>query len=221
MGRARTAASQANPSIVGGKFAFWRQLVTGMPRTEHPIGSALQQLLKEHPLDPRAMLQIIDAKEQDCYRKGFQTIGKVVAHYELTEGLLYQLIDHDACKEGLRHFGAATGLYKLLRSSVKARALGQDPEFPLDMIEKHGLLASALQQRRVSSQQLAPVVAEIHSIAQTHLSQSKKLGDIGLYSVVIERFLDQVQRADFDLEHVSSKPDGLLPLRLWFRHFFF
>lgn len=166
------------------------------------------------------MLQIIDAKEQDCYRKGFQTIDKAVAHYELTEGLLCQLIDCDASKAGLRHFGAATGLYKLLRSSVKARSLGQNPELPLDMIEKHGLLASALQQRRVASQQLAPVVAEIHSIAQTHLSQSKRLGDIGLYSVVIERLLGQVKRAEFDLERVSSKPDGLLPLRLWLRHFF-
>lgn len=61
LSRARSKVSVSNPSLVKGKYVFWRDVVNGA-ENEHPIGSALLEVIREHRLPKDVLLSLIDAK---------------------------------------------------------------------------------------------------------------------------------------------------------------
>lgn len=59
LSRTRTGISLSNPVFSSGKFAFWRDVVEGGNVRGHPIGTALQSVLRE---DRAILINIINYK---------------------------------------------------------------------------------------------------------------------------------------------------------------
>lgn len=62
LSRARTAAALDNPSIVAGKFAFWRDVVGRGQRTEHPIADGLQTISRQYRWPVDLVMEMVGAK---------------------------------------------------------------------------------------------------------------------------------------------------------------
>ncbi len=106
LSRTRTASSLANPSVVAGKFSFWRDVINGQP-TQHPIGLAMTESIRQYNWPTHNLKEFIDAKvhqlllyflkflfqkERDSHRKLFYTTEELEQHYRLTEGNLAILL---------------------------------------------------------------------------------------------------------------------------------
>lgn len=65
LSRTRNVVTVSNPNLVRGKYTFWRSVVNGQ-ETDHPIGAALLEIIRERNIPRDCLISIIDAKVQSC-----------------------------------------------------------------------------------------------------------------------------------------------------------
>lgn len=107
------------------RLQWWRDAVTGLQSgktLEHPVVSALGEIIPHHSIDPDILLQIIDARARDLDPCPFKTTSDLLEYADGTGGLLNSLIfaaQELTSSEGelaARKAGAAYALCGIIRA---------------------------------------------------------------------------------------------------------
>ncbi|MEO3473712.1 squalene/phytoene synthase family protein [Roseomonas sp. CAU 1739] len=147
LARAREAATNPMAALI--RLQWWRDAVeearTGRPPRRHEVAGPLQAAIAEAALDPDALVELADAREDETEEGGFASEQDFVTWLRGTAGgwsaVAGRALGADAeAAELLRALGAAYGLAGVLRS-VAAHAAQGRCLLPLDRLAEAGLRA--------------------------------------------------------------------------------
>ncbi|KAG9342800.1 hypothetical protein JZ751_015672 [Albula glossodonta] len=208
------------------RMQFWKTALNEIYRDDppsQPVTLELWRAVKRHRLTKRWFLRIINEREKDLEDRPYRNLQELEAYSENTQSsLLYlqlEALDHAAS-----HIGKAHGIMTCLRATPY-HSQRRKVYLPMDICMLHG--ASQEDFIRGSREKnVKDVVLDIATQAHTHLqrawSMSKNVPVAAtpafLLTVIVENYLQSLQKVDFDVFHPSlQKRNPLLPIQMYFR----
>ncbi|XP_071253412.1 NADH dehydrogenase (ubiquinone) complex I, assembly factor 6-like isoform X1 [Salvelinus alpinus] len=186
--------------------------------------------VKKHYLTKRWMLRIISEREKDMEDRAYRNLQELEAYSDNTQSsLLYLLLESLGVKDvhadhAASHIGKAQGIVMCLRATPY-NSSRRKVYLPMDICMLH----RASQEdfiRGSREQNVRDVVYDIASQAHVHLQHARSFSKnipssafpAFLQTVVLEDYLQRVQRVDFDVFHPSlQKRNPLIPIQLYIR----
>ncbi|XP_023844789.1 NADH dehydrogenase (ubiquinone) complex I, assembly factor 6 isoform X3 [Salvelinus sp. IW2-2015] len=215
------------------RMQFWKTTVEEIYRDDppvQPVSAELWRAVKKHYLTKRWMLRIISEREKDMEDRAYRNLQELEAYSDNTQSsLLYLLLESLGVKDvhadhAASHIGKAQGIVMCLRATPY-NSSRRKVYLPMDICMLH----RASQEdfiRGSREQNVRDVVYDIASQAHVHLQHARSFSKnipsspfpAFLQTVVLEDYLQRVQRVDFDVFHPSlQKRNPLIPIQLYIR----
>lgn len=215
------------------RLKFWEDAVdklfnkksSSLPK--HPIVEELGLTLKDTKLTKRYFERLVNARK--VANLNFVTMKQMEQYAEETvSSVNYLILEALNCKNvnadhAASHLGKAQGITNLLRSVYLQRSTQHLP-IPQELLIRHGISQERFLRNKANDKAVEDVVFDIATLANQHLEKAVKLISkvpkearvAFLPSISTKRFLDKLQRVNFNLTDQNlSKRDNLLPLVLY------
>lgn len=212
------------------RLQWWREAIdeiaAGNPPRQHEVAEPLAQVIRAHQLPTGMLVRMIDAREKDLLPDPPLTLAELEDYADGTGGTLSALAfrtlavkDTDGAAEmAARHVGVGYALAGLLRATAFHARFSRSfipVEFDPD---RHALGSKA-------TPKLRDAAAAVAEAAHVRLDKARALGEDAHYgalpvllpAVLAERWLAQIENADYDLFSPRvTRPDPWRSVRLFF-----
>ncbi|OAD56659.1 NADH dehydrogenase (ubiquinone) complex I, assembly factor 6 [Eufriesea mexicana] len=217
------------------RLKFWTDALNntykGNP-PKSPVMLELHKILQKHSLSKHYFKRLIDIRFNTLRDYAFNDINAIENYAEYSNSSIYYLLlqahgitdinaDHAAS-----HMGKAHGIVNLIRS-IPYNIRKRTNMLPQDILMKYNISTEAILQGQ-SSKDFQNVIFDIASCGKLHLDAAisfkrnvtKEANLIFLPIVCIQRYLNELMKADFDIFNAKlQKRDNLLPLYLYWKSF--
>ncbi len=218
----------SDAAVAQAKLAWWRAQVDALSqgRAEHPTLRALAPVVRQHGLPASALLAVIDSVAIDLQQNRWLDRPALLHYAMLSGGQMLRnaaaLLDVQTSED----LDAAQALGTGLRLADFIRHLGRDAAqgrvyVALDALQRHGVTAADLQQRRMHPG-VAALLAEQTGLARQTLDDAMRtLGQarrghatpLLALGAMAQAVLREIERSDYAVLHQRI---SLTPLRkLW------
>jgi len=226
---AKVRESVREPMMGRVRLQWWRdtlaEIVAGQPPRRHEVAEPLAQVIRTHHLSQSTLTRMIDAREQDLLPDPPTTLTQLEDYVDATGGGLNYLAlqvlavkdNKGAAAMAARHVGVAYALAGVLRATAFNARFGRSL-IPTELDPgRHALGTKA-------TPALCDAAAAIVDAAYARLDKARVLSDDApeatlpalLPAVVAERWLAQIESADYDLFAPRVvRPDPWRSLRLF------
>lgn len=226
---AKVRESVREPMMGRIRLQWWRdtlaEIAAGQPPRRHDVAEPLARVIRRHQLSQSTLTRMIDAREQDLLPDPPTTFTQLEDYVDATGGgLNYLALQVLAAKDNTgaaataaRHVGVAYALAGVLRATAFNARFGRSL-IPTELDPGRHALGTK------TTPALADAAATIAAAAHSRLDKARTLVDevpeaalpVLLPAVVAERWLTQIENADYDLFSPRiTRPDPWRSLRLF------
>ncbi|XP_058064141.1 NADH dehydrogenase (ubiquinone) complex I, assembly factor 6 homolog [Anopheles bellator] len=216
---------------------FWDETIADLYRKngrqipQQPVISELASAINHHRLSKMHFQRLVRARMNT--KLNFVSVKQLEDYAEQSvSSVLYLLLEmHETrnthCDHAASHLGKAQGIVNLLRS-IPYQARHNMLPVPQELLISHGVSQERMIRNGRDDPGVKEVTFSLASVAHQHLAKAKTLMEtlprqikpIFLPGVVVERFLNRLRLADFDISNPRvTQTDSLLPLVLYWRKF--
>jgi len=211
---ARVRQNVTEPGLGEIRLQFWRDAVRG-DGAGHPVGQALVETIAKFSLPFEAFDRLIEARRFDLYDDPMPSLNDLEGYAGETSSSLIQMAAillaggrDPGMAEIAGHGGVAYALTGLMQALPIHASRGQT-YLPADLLSAHQVDRAEMLVGH-SSPELLAALAELRSVARSHLAAARKLADgldPGLFAAVLPLALVEPQlRA---MERPGSEPFGI------------
>jgi len=179
IGRVRENVTE--PGLGEIRLQFWRDAVRG-DGAGHPVGQALVETIAKFSLPFEAFDRLIEARRFDLYDDPMPSLNDLEGYAGETSSSLIQMAAiilaggrDPGTAEIAGHGGVAYALTGLMQTLPIHSSRGQT-YLPTDLLSTHHVDRAQMLVRRTSPEHLA-VLAELRSVARSHLAAARRLAD--------------------------------------------
>ncbi len=208
----RARVSEPLPGEV--RIQWWRDVLAGAEErggAGHPVAAALLRAIAAHSLPVAALDALADAMIGELYDDIWPDVAALEAQAGLTDSALMRLSalvlaegGEAGSADAAGHAGVALFITRLLRQFPMRAARGQ-ALFPADMMARHGVTRDALVAGQAEPG-LNAALAEMRALVRAHLARAqgfiaqspRAVRPAFLQSALCERYLQQMERPDYD-----------------------
>ncbi|XP_032529965.1 NADH dehydrogenase (ubiquinone) complex I, assembly factor 6 isoform X1 [Danaus plexippus] len=233
---ARVQDQTKDPQTAAMRLQFWQDSLNSLYSNNpsptninaNPITQELHKVCLSYKLPKRYLERLISSRNGLLKMKHFSTLEDVEKYAENTVSTIYYLLlcvagvtdvhaDHAAS-----HLGKAQGIANILRS-VHVFSHHKSVSLPMDVLMKYQVSQESVL-RGKDSENIRNAVFEIASRANSHLEKGRSINvpkitkQMFLPAVAIERYLNKLQKVNFDVFNKSlmlSSP--ILPISLYWK----
>lgn len=209
---AKVRESVREPMMGRVRLQWWREtideIVAGKPPRQHEVVEPLAQVIHAHRLPTAGLLRMVDAREKDLLPDPPLTLAELEDYADATGGALSALAfktlavkDTDGAAEvAARHVGVGYALAGLLRSTAFHARFGRS-FIPIEFDPgRHALGAKATPKLREAAAAVAEAAhVRIDKARAISAGGSEGALPVLLPAVLAERWLAQIESADYDL----------------------
>ncbi|XP_043922504.1 NADH dehydrogenase (ubiquinone) complex I, assembly factor 6 isoform X3 [Protopterus annectens] len=215
------------------RVQFWREVLDDIYKdhpTQQPVAKELLKAVKKHKLTKRWLMKMIDEREKNLDNHVFRNLQELETYSENTQSsLAYLMLETLGVKDvqadhAASHIGKAQGIVTCIRATPY-NCSQRKVYLPLDICMLHRVPQESLL-RRSKEKNVRDVIYDIASQAHIHLDHARsfmnrvpsKAFPAFLHTVILEDYLNKLQKVDFDVFHSSlQRRNTLLPLYLYIR----
>ncbi|XP_011506075.1 PREDICTED: NADH dehydrogenase (ubiquinone) complex I, assembly factor 6 [Ceratosolen solmsi marchali] len=214
------------------RIEFWTDTLNNIYNDkpiEHPTSLELYRVMHKKKLSKYYFKRLIESRSNHINSSTFTSLQSMENYAENSVSTIYYLLleageiqdiktDHFAS-----HLGKAHGIVTLIRS-VPHNTERRIINLPQDVLMKHGISSESVLQKK-STNKLKDVIYEISTKAKQHLNKALSLQNqiknesriIFLPYIFIKDYLDNLEKADFDVFHpkLQERNDLLVFKLLW------
>ncbi len=223
------------------RLQWWRDTIKAIGTSDsalggHPVAGPLGAAIRGHHLSRGHFDTLIDAREADLEEHPFSGLDAFTAYAEASSAPLVALFlevlgaagwpeaGRAAAAAAGRHIGLAWALTGQLRA-VPFHAAHNRTMLPAELFARHRILPCAATGRSLDSHALAPLVAEIATLARHHLDEARRPArqvpqaalPAFLQAPLAEMYLKALGRAGCDVTAARVQRQPLAPLLLCWR----
>ena len=226
---AKVRESVREPMMGRVRLQWWRdtlaEIAAGQPPRRHEVAEPLVRAIRDHHLSQSTLGRMIDAREQDLLPDPPTTFTQLEDYVDATGGGLNYLAlqalavqdNKGAAQTAARHVGVGYALAGLLRATAFNARFGRSL-VPSELDPNRHALGGK------TTSALRDAAATIAEAAHARLAKARALSDdipeaampVLLPAIVAERWLAQIEGADYDLFAPRIlRPDPWRGLRLF------
>lgn len=212
---ARILESAREVNLARIRLQWWRDAIDGLykgKKLEHPVVTALYEIVEEHKLSKLWFTRVLDARQSDLEMEGApRTMQDIEKYAENTASALLCLtleaagIRSTSADHAASHVGKAEGIGLLLKASSH-HSLFRRTYIPIEVAARHGVSQEDIY-RKVHSDNLADAALDVASVADAHLSKARALAStvppaavpVLLPAVAAGVLLDSLKRVQFNV----------------------
>ncbi|XP_065363800.1 NADH dehydrogenase (ubiquinone) complex I, assembly factor 6 homolog [Calliphora vicina] len=198
---------------------------------DQPVLRELKNTIDSHKLNKLYLKRLVNARDRSP-NEPFITLKDLETYAEQTySSLLYLLIELTGVKDlnvdhVASHLGKAQGIVTLLRA-IPYTKRSQALSIPQEILIKHGVSQERVLRANPQDKGVEECIFEVATAAHQHLEHARTLSDklpkvvrkIFLPAVAVERYLERLRVANFNLVHQSClQRDSMLPVALYMRN---
>ncbi|GAB1598319.1 NADH dehydrogenase (ubiquinone) complex I, assembly factor 6-like [Argonauta hians] len=224
----------SDPIIGEIRLKYWQDVVNEIYEGKlpyFPVGQELGRAIQKHRLSKHWLLRLIDARFASLKDHPFASIKDMEDYAEKTvSSINYLLLECLGVKNVhadhvSSHIGKAYGIVTQLRG-IPYHASKRRVYLPLDILIKHQVSEEAIV-RGSDDQRVKDAIYDIACTAHQHLILARNLKQhitkemlpVFLSTVICERYLNKLQKADFHVFHPHlQQRDNILPVKLWLQN---
>jgi NADH dehydrogenase [ubiquinone] 1 alpha subcomplex assembly factor 6 len=224
---AKTREMVSEPMLGQIRLQWWREtleeIFAGTTPRQHEVVTPLAGTIQRFALPHAPFAALIDGREQDLQMPPPETEAEFQAYLDATGGMLGRLAakitgaDPDAAAARATAYAKAGTLIGIARRAQLGRV-----DLPLDRLGAAGLTARSIRDGAPSEALSRLVLAFVEEIEQglAALPKTARAGGAALLPATLARRLTKALRAAagdpfLAAAHLHTRPEGLLPLHLW------
>jgi len=215
-------------SVAQAKLAWWDRQLDAMERgaAEHPTLRALAPFAQASALSARALRGVIDSVQIDLQqnrwidRSALLHYARTGSGQTLRNSAVLLGLDGEAARASAEQLGVGLRLISCIRHLGRDAVQGRI-YLPLDAMQRHGITAAQLQQRRMDAG-VAVLLAEQSALARQSVEQAlaglapfarRQTAPLRALGAMALALLQEIERSDYAVLHQRI---SLTPLRkLW------
>ncbi|XP_061387930.1 NADH dehydrogenase (ubiquinone) complex I, assembly factor 6 homolog [Musca vetustissima] len=234
---AKCSANVSEDHIAKMRLKFWFDSIEKCYAKEktyvadQPVLRELKNAIDSFQLNKVYLKRLVNARDR-APNEPFVTIKDLETYAEQTySSLLYLLVQLTGVKDmnvdhAASHLGKAQGIVTLLRS-VPYTKRSQALNIPQEVLIKNGVSQERVLRSKANDKGVEDCIFEVATAAHQHLEMARNLSDkvpkevrkLFLPAVAIERYLERLRLANFNLTHQSClQRDSMLPFSLYMRN---
>ncbi|CAL7948936.1 unnamed protein product [Xylocopa violacea] len=215
------------------RLKFWTDALNDTykgnpPRS--PVMLELHRILQKCSISKHYFKRLIDIRLEKLHNDSFSDMTSIEKYAEYSSSSIYYLllqahnVNNINADHAASHMGKAQGIINLVRS-VPHNSRRRVNMLPQDILMKHSVSTEAILQGQ-SSLDLQNVIYDVASYGKLHLDATitlknkveKKANLIFLPAICLQKYLDDLRRADFNIFDVRlQRKNNLLPLYLYWK----